>query len=79
MSIDFLTLYGGYLSNRSIFEAFSNGGLFGTGPGEGEIKDLLPDAHSDFIFAVAGEEFGVFIALAVIGLFGFLVLRVVCE
>ena len=36
---------------------------------------ILPDAHSDFIFAVAGEEFGVFIALAVIGLFGFLVLR----
>jgi len=63
-----------YQIDRSL-EAFSNGGFFGTGPGEGEIKDLLPDAHSDFIFAVAGEEFGVFIALAVIGLFAFLVLR----
>ncbi|MBQ5497767.1 MAG: FtsW/RodA/SpoVE family cell cycle protein, partial [Acetobacter sp.] len=38
--------------------AFGNGGLFGRGPGEGQIKNLLPDAHADFIFAVAGEEYG---------------------
>ncbi|MBT5415910.1 MAG: FtsW/RodA/SpoVE family cell cycle protein, partial [Rhodospirillaceae bacterium] len=38
-------------------EAFMNGGLFGVGPGEGRVKDPLPDAHADFIFAVAGEEF----------------------
>jgi len=39
-------------------EAIQRGGLFGVGPGEGEIKRVLPDAHTDFIYAVAGEEFG---------------------
>ena len=39
-------------------ESFANGGLFGVGPGDGTVKLHLPDAHSDFIFAVAGEEFG---------------------
>lgn len=55
--------------------AFRDGGLFGRGPGEGRVKEQLPDAHTDFIFAVAGEEFGVFLCLAVVGLFAFLVLR----
>ena len=63
-----------YQIDRSL-EAFANGGMFGTGPGEGEIKDLLPDAHSDFIFAVTGEEFGALVALVVLGFFGCLVLR----
>ena len=63
-----------YQIDRSL-EAFANGGVIGTGPGEGEIKDLLPDAHADFIFAVTGEEFGALVALAVIGIFGCLVLR----
>ena len=45
--------------------AFESGGIFGRGPGEGVIKDILPDAHSDFIFAVAGEEFGLLRGLAV--------------
>ena len=56
-------------------KAFQNGGLFGRGPGEGRIKELLPAAHTDFIFAVAGEEFGVLLCLLVVALFGFLVLR----
>ena len=56
-------------------EAFGNGGLFGTGPGEGRIKDILPDAHADFVFAVAGEEFGLIICLLIIGIFAFIVLR----
>ena len=56
-------------------EAFMNGGLFGRGPGEGVVKEVLPDAHSDFIFAVAGEEFGLLLCLAIIFLFGFVVLR----
>ena len=56
-------------------KAFQNGGLFGRGPGEGRIKELLPDAHTDFIFAVAGEEFGILLCLLVVALFGFLVLR----
>ena len=63
-----------YQVERSI-EAFMNGGLFGRGPGEGTIKALLPDAHSDFIFAVAGEEFGVAACLVIVGLFAFVVLR----
>jgi cell division protein FtsW len=63
-----------YQVNRSI-EAFANGGLWGRGPGEGQVKDFLPDAHADFVFAVAGEEFGLVVCLAVIGLFAFIVLR----
>jgi cell division protein FtsW len=56
-------------------EAFAQGGFFGQGPGEGEVKHFIPDSHTDFIFAVAGEEFGLFISLAIIGLFTFVVLR----
>jgi cell division protein FtsW len=56
-------------------EAFMNGGLFGRGPGEGTVKASLPDAHSDFIFAVAGEEFGMVTCLVIIVLYGFIVLR----
>jgi cell division protein FtsW len=56
-------------------QAFRDGGLFGRGPGEGRVKELLPDAHTDFIFAVAGEEFGLLLCLVIVGLFGFIVLR----
>ena len=63
-----------YQVNRSI-EAFANGGLWGRGPGEGTVKDVLPDAHADFVFAVAGEEFGLVVCLAIIALFAFIVLR----
>ena len=55
--------------------AFEAGGLFGRGPGEGVIKSILPDAHSDFVFAVAGEEFGLFACLLLLGLFAFIALR----
>ena len=47
----------------------------GRGPGEGRVKEILPDAHADFILAVAGEEFGLILCLAVVGLFAFIVLR----
>ena len=63
-----------YQIARSL-EAFRNGGLLGRGPGEGEIKQVLPDSHTDFIFAVAGEEFGVLVCLMIVGLFAFVVLR----
>ena len=63
-----------YQIERSI-EAFMNGGLFGRGPGEGTVKAQLPDAHSDFIFAVAGEELGLIACLIIVALFAFLVLR----
>ena len=56
-------------------EAFANGGLLGRGPGEGRVKDVLPDAHADFVFPVLGEEFGLLICLVVMGLFCFVVLR----
>ena len=56
-------------------EAFGNGGLFGRGPGEGRVKDILPDAHADFVFAVAGEEFGMLVCLVIVGIFAFIVLR----
>lgn len=55
--------------------AFRAGGLIGRGPGDGVIKGALPDAHSDFIFAVAGEEFGLIVCLIIILLFAFIVLR----
>jgi cell division protein FtsW len=63
-----------YQVDRSL-EAFVNGGLYGRGPGEGTVKQLLPDAHSDFIFAVAGEEFGLIACLLIVALFAFVVLR----
>ena len=63
-----------YQIDRAI-EAFANGGLFGRGPGEGVIKSIIPDAHTDFVFAVAGEEFGLLACLMIVGLFAFIVLR----
>lgn len=56
-------------------EAFTNGGLLGRGPGEGTVKKYIPDAHADFIFAVAGEEFGLILCTVVVGLFAFIVVR----
>ncbi len=56
-------------------EAFGNGGLLGRGPGEGRIKNVLPDAHADFVFAVAGEEFGLVVCLVILALFAFVVVR----
>lgn len=56
-------------------EAFRNGGLLGRGPGEGIVKKHIPDAHADFVFAVAGEEFGLLVCLFLVGLFAFVVVR----
>lgn len=55
--------------------AFAHGGLFGRGPGEGRVKDLLPDAHADFIFAVAGEEYGFIFCSVIILLFLAFIIR----
>ena len=63
-----------YQVTRSM-EAFANGGLLGTGPGQGTVKMQLPDAHADFIFAVSGEELGLLWTLLLVALFGFIVLR----
>jgi len=56
-------------------QSFIEGGFFGRGPGEGTIKSVLPDAHTDFIFAVVAEEYGVLACLALLALFGFIVVR----
>ena len=64
----------GYQVEKSL-DAFENGGLFGRGPGEGRVKEVLPDAHTDFILAVAGEEFGLLLCLLIVILFAFVVLR----
>lgn len=63
-----------YQVDRAL-EAFQNGGFFGTGPGQGEIKRVLPDAHADFIFAVSGEEFGLILTIGLVILYGFIVWR----
>lgn len=63
-----------YQVNRSL-EAIAAGGVFGRGPGEGVIKRALPDAHADFVFAVAAEEFGLLASIGLIGLFGALAFR----
>lgn len=63
-----------YQVQRSV-QAFQNGGLFGTGPGQGEIKQVLPDAHADFIFAVSGEELGLLLTIGLVALYGFILIR----
>ena len=55
--------------------AFNNAGWFGRGPGEGIIKSKLPDAHTDFILAVAAEEYGFLLSIVVVFLFAFIVFR----
>lgn len=56
--------------------AFHNGGLLGTGPGGGQAKQILPDAHTDFTFAVVGEEFGLIACIGLMLLFAFVVMRI---
>ncbi|BCP54432.1 cell division protein FtsW [Kaistia sp. 32K] len=52
-----------------------HGGWFGRGPGEGVVKRILPDSHTDFIFAVAAEEFGIILCMGLVLMFGFVVVR----
>ena len=60
---------------ETALNAFSAGGPFGRGPGEGVVKSVLPDAHTDFIFAVVGEEFGMVACILIAATFAFVVLR----
>lgn len=55
--------------------AMKSGGFLGLGPGEGDVKKILPDAHTDFIFAVAGEEFGMLACIGILFLFIVIVVR----
>ena len=56
-------------------EAISAGGLFGRGPGEGVMKRHVPDLHTDFIYSVGAEEYGLIFSLLLIALFAFVVIR----
>ena len=56
-------------------ESFARGGWLGRGPGEGTIKRVLPESHTDFVFAVAAEEFGIVLCLLLVALFAFVVIR----
>ena len=56
-------------------ESIMSGGWLGRGPGEGTVKRILPDAHTDFIFAVAAEEFGIIICIGLVIVFALVVIR----
>lgn len=56
-------------------DAFKNGGIFGTGPGQGTVKLKIPDAHADFIFSVAGEELGLIFVIVIVALYGAILLK----
>jgi cell division protein FtsW len=60
-------------------ESFIRGGWFGKGPGEGTVKRLLPESHTDFVFAVAAEEFGIALCLVIVALFAFIVIRMLLR
>lgn len=63
-----------YQVSKSL-EAFREGGFMGVGPGQGEIKLSIPDAHADFIYAVAAEEMGMWFALVILGIYAFIIMR----
>ncbi|ODN71559.1 FtsW/RodA/SpoVE family cell cycle protein [Methylobrevis pamukkalensis] len=56
-------------------ESVVGGGWLGRGPGEGIVKRILPDSHTDYIFAVAAEEFGIVLCLMLVSIYAFIVLR----
>lgn len=60
-------------------QAIERGGLFGVGPGEGTVKRSLPDAHTDFIYAVAGEEFGLLLLVGLTVLFAVIAIKGIVE
>jgi len=63
-----------YQVDRALL-AFQHGGLLGTGAGQGTVKMTIPDAHADFIFAVAGEELGMIMTILLVGLYGYVIVR----
>jgi cell division protein FtsW len=68
----------GYQAGMSL-KAFAHGGLLGVGPGAGTVKYRLPDVHSDFIYAVAGEEFGLVLCAVIALLFCVLSVRLLLR
>ncbi len=72
----FLTGGGDTYQIDKALDCFRAGGLFGVGPGEGQMKFRLPEPHTDYIFSVIGEEFGMIACLVIAGLYVALVVRV---
>jgi len=68
----------GYQAGLAL-KAFAHGGFAGVGPGAGTVKYRIPDAHSDYIFAVAGEEFGLVLCGLIAILFCALVVRLLLR
>ncbi|KQQ36802.1 MULTISPECIES: putative lipid II flippase FtsW [Rhizobium/Agrobacterium group] len=71
----FLTGEGDRFQVETAHEAIVRGNWFGQGPGEGIVKRILPDSHTDFVFSVAAEEFGIIFCMALVAIFAFIVLR----
>ncbi|RYC12087.1 putative lipid II flippase FtsW [Ciceribacter ferrooxidans] len=71
----FLTGEGDTFQVDTAREAIIRGDWFGQGPGEGMVKRIIPDSHTDFIFSVAAEEFGIVFCIVLVSIFAFLVLR----
>lgn len=71
----FLTGEGDTFQTDTAREAIMRGGWFGQGPGEGTVKRMLPDSHTDFAFAVLAEEFGIIACMLVASIFAFIVIR----
>lgn len=67
--------FGSHYQISQALKSFSSGGVLGRGPGGGVLVNHLPDGHADFIFAVAGEEFGLIVCLCIIGLYGLIIFR----
>ena len=72
----FLTGGGDTYQIDKALDCFRAGGLFGVGPGEGQMKFRLPEPHTDYIFSVIGEEFGMIACLVIAGLYIAIVVRV---
>ncbi|MEF2546959.1 putative lipid II flippase FtsW [Aurantimonas sp. E1-2-R+4] len=71
----FMTGEGDTFQTDTAREAIMRGGWFGRGPGEGTVKRMLPDSHTDFAFAVLAEEFGIIACMLVASIFAFIVIR----
>jgi cell division protein FtsW len=71
----FMTGEGDTFQVDTAIQAIQNGSWLGRGPGEGTVKMVLPDSHTDFVFAVAGEEFGIIVCALIALVFAFIVMR----
>ena len=68
-------LEGTSFQSMQAIKSFQTGGFFGRGLGEGFYKNNLPDAHTDFIFAVIAEEFGMIICCIIVILYAVIIFR----